>query len=103
MQQALRAYIDEILKSDQYLEYVRQKEKVKQFPELKKQIDEFRARNFEMQIGKDMVFEKIEAFEKEYEDFRENPLVSDFLAAELALCRMLQKHGNMIMNEIDFE
>ena len=46
---------------------------------------------------------KMKAFEKEYEDFRENPLVSDFLAAELALCRMLQKHGNMIMNEIDFE
>ena len=50
-----------------------------------------------------MVFEKIEAFEREYEDFRENPLVDDFLSAELAFCRMMQKYNDRIMDAIDFE
>ena len=45
----------------------------------------------------------IEAFEKEYRDFRENPLVNDFLAAELAFCRMLQNNNARITDAIDFE
>lgn len=103
MEQALTRYIEEILKSAEYQEYALQKERVKQYPELKAQIDEFRARNFEMQTSKDMVFEMIEAFEREYRDFRENPLVNDFLAAELAFCRLLQKNNARIMDAIDFE
>jgi len=103
MEQALRTYIDTLLDSPEYKEYALQKERVKQYPELKQQIDSFRARNFEMQTSKDMVFEMIEAFEKEYRDFRENPLVDDFLAAELAFCRLLQKNNARIMDAIDFE
>ncbi len=103
MEQALQAYIEKILDSEEYHEYVIQKERVKQYPELKKQIDEFRARNYEMQTSKEMVFEKIEAFEREYMDFRENPLVEDFLAAELAFCRMMQKANGRIMEAIDFD
>ena len=103
MEQALQAYIDKILESREYKEYALQKERVKEYPELKAQIDEFRARNFEMQTGKDMVFEKIEAFEKEYRDFRENPLVNDFLAAELAFCRLIQDNNARIADAINFE
>ncbi len=103
MEQALQAYIDKILETEEYQEYVIQKNKVKQQPELKAQIDAFRTRNFEMQTGKELVFEKIEAFEREYEDFRENPLVDDFLSAELAFCRMMQKYNDRIMDAIDFE
>lgn len=103
MEQALQAYIDKILESEEYREYAIQRDKVKQQPELKAQIDTFRIRNYEMQISKELVFEKIEAFEKEYEGLRENPLVADFLAAELAFCRMMQKHNGRIMEAIDFE
>ncbi|MBQ7777031.1 MAG: YlbF family regulator [Lachnospiraceae bacterium] len=103
MKQALQAYIDKILESEEYREYAKQRDKVKQYPELKAQIDEFRTRNYEMQTGRDMVFEKIEAFEREYEDFREQPLVDDFLRAELAFCRMMQEHNSAIMEAIDFE
>ena len=103
MEQALQAYIDQLLETPEYKEYTLQKEKVKQYPELKAQIDEFRARNFEMQTSKDMVFEMIEAFEREYRDFRENPLVNDFLAAELAFCRLIQRNNARITSAIDFE
>ena len=103
MEQALQVYIDKILESEEYREYAILRDKVKQQPELKAQIDAFRTRNYEMQTGKELVFEKIEAFEKEYEGFRENPLVADFLAAELAFCRMMQRHNGRIMDAIDFE
>jgi hypothetical protein len=56
-----------------------------------------------MQNSEDLVFEKIEFFEKEYEDFRDNPLVADFLEAELAFCRMMQRHYGEVMRAIDFE
>ena len=56
-----------------------------------------------MQNSEDLVFEKIEFFEKEYEDFRDNPLVADFLEAELAFCRMMQDHYAEVMKAIDFE
>ncbi len=103
MEQVLQAYIDKILESEEYREYALQRDKMKQQPELKAQIDAFRIKNFEMQTSKELVFEKIEAFEREYEGFLENPLVADFLAAELAFCRMMQKHNGKIMEAIDFE
>lgn len=103
MEQSLQAYIEKLLKSKEYQKYVEQRERVKQYPDLKKQIDEFRRRNYEMQNSEDLVFEKIEFFEKEYEDFRDNPLVADFLEAELAFCRMMQRHYGEVMRAIDFE
>ena len=103
MEQSLQTYIDKLLQSEAYLKYVEQKERVKKYPDLKRQIDEFRRRNFEMQNSGDRVFEKIDAFEREYADFRDNPLVADFLEAELAFCRIMQTHYAQVMGAIDFE
>ena len=52
MKQALQAYIDALLETPEYKEYAVQKERVKQYPELKARIDEFRTRNFEMQTSR---------------------------------------------------
>ena len=45
----------------------------------------------------------MEAFEKEYEKFREDPFVDGFLQAELAFCRMMQEVYVLLAEEIDFE
>ena len=82
-------YINKIREDEVCKEYFRQKELVStQYPDLKKQIDEFRYRNFKLQneTDADRLFD-----EREYEEFRKNPIVSDFLAAELAFCRMYQE------------
>lgn len=100
---AVEAFIAAIKDTDEYKEYVIQKEKVKQYPELKAQIDEFRSRNYELQMSEEPAFDTLEQFEKEYEDFRENILVSDFLAAELAFCRMMQDMNNCITEAVQFE
>lgn len=103
IEEEMLRYIDAIRATEEYREYERQKERVRHYPELKAQIDEYRRQNFEMQTSGDNVFERMEQFEREYEGFRENPVVSDFLAAELAFCRMMQELNIQITEALDFE
>ena len=103
VEEAVRHLIDAVLESDTYHEYDRQRKKVNQVPDLKEQIDDFRVRNFELQMSDDNALEKIEQFEREYATFRENQLVSDFLSAELAFCRMVQGINTRIAEAINFE
>ncbi|MBE5883584.1 MAG: YlbF family regulator [Lachnospiraceae bacterium] len=100
---AMNHLIEVIKESEIYQEYVTQLERVKQQPDLKQQIDDFRERNYVLQTSGEAAFDKIEQFEREYEDFRENPYVSDFLAAELAFCRMMQDINIGITEAIHFE
>ena len=103
MEDAVLAFISAIKASNEYQEYVREKERVKQYPDLKAQIDEYRKRNFLLQTSPDTAFEQIEQFENEYAGFRENPMVSDFLAAELAFCRLMQGINIRVTDSLDFE
>ena len=103
LQQVTKSLTDEILKSEVYQTYQTELEKVKQYPELKAQIDEFRRNNYLLQFRTDIDFDKLDHFEKEYENFRQQPLVADFLAAELALCRMMQDIFSDITEALDFE
>lgn len=96
-------FIAAILKTEVYANYVRELAKVKSQPELKAQIDEYRKRNFEFQSSADNDFSQLDRFEKEYEGFRANPLVADFLAAELDLCRMMQRINTRITAGLNFE
>ena len=100
---ALQQLIAEILVSDTYKEYDIQRNKVNQVPDLKAKIDDYRVRNFELQMSEDNALDKIDQFEREYANFRENPLVSDFLAAELAFCRMIQDINTQIAEAMHFE
>lgn len=101
--QAVEQMVQAIRNTDAYLEYQKQLARVKEQPELKRQIDEFRTRNFELQTSKDTSFDKLDQFTRENEAFRENPLVSDFLAAELAFCRMMQQIGLYVTDQMHFE
>ena len=101
--QAVEQMVQAIRNTDAYLEYQKQLARVKEQPELKRQIDEFRTRNFELQTSKDTNFDKLDQFTRENEAFRENPLVSDFLAAEVAFCRMMQEIDVKLAEAMDFE
>lgn len=103
--EAAKAFADKIMTSDTYKEYLCQREKIKKQPELYDKVNEFRQRNFELQNGTDSedMLDRIEAFEREYEKFRENPMVDAFLGAELALCRLMQEIYMLLADEVDFE
>lgn len=105
MEEATKKFAAYIQQSDTYKEYRNQREKLKKHPELYDKVNEFRQRNFDIQNESDSedLFDKMEAFEREYAKFRENPMVEDFLRAELAFCRMMQDINVLLTAEIDFE
>jgi len=103
IQKSLQELTENILDSEIYQEYHKQLVLVKERPGLKDRIDEFRTRNLALQTGEQTTFEQLDCLEREYASFREDPLVDDFLAAELALCRMLQKVNRVLIEAIDFE
>lgn len=103
LDETVSALIAAILKCEEYLAYRAELDKVLQVPELKPQIDEFRRRNYQLQSSTDIDFDKLDRFEKEYEDFRSDPLVSDFLAAELAFCKRMQEIESRVTAELDFQ
>jgi hypothetical protein len=41
--------------------------------------------------------------QREFESIREIPLVEDFLAAELAFCRMMQGLNNKVADALEFD
>ena len=98
--EATKKFMEEIRKSDDF-----QKNRIKQQPELFAKVQEYRKKNYELQTGAqgDELFDKMEVFERENENFRKNPLVDDFLRAELALCRMIQEIYVQITAGLDFE
>lgn len=105
IQEATQKFAAYIQQSDTYKEYLFQREKIKKQPELYEKVNEFRQRNFELQNETDSgdLLDRMEAFEREYAKFRENPLVEDFLRAELSFCRMMQDINTLLTSEIDFE
>ena len=103
VEQSLDNLIDTIKSDDIYLEYKKQLDLLRQDPELKRQVDDFRKRNYDMQMGGDLDFAKLESFREEYREFRTNPLVDSFLAAELDFCRMMQNINFKIIDAVDFE
>lgn len=103
--EAAKKFANQIMISDTYKEYLFQREKIKKQPELYEKVNEFRQRNFDLQNapeGEDL-FERMEVFEEEYERFRENPLVDDFLEAEITFCRMMQDVYVLLAEQIDFD
>jgi len=103
VENAVDEAIEAIKKTKVYLEYRKQLERVKQVPGLKEQIDEFRVQNFQLQNSDDIAMDKIDEFERKYESFRSNPIVEDFLAAELSFCRMIQEMQERIISGVEFE
>ncbi len=103
--EAASKFAGTIMDSGTYREYLFQREKIKKQPDLYEKVNEFRQRNFDLQneTESDELLDRVEAFELEYEKFRENPLVDDFLRAELAFCRLMQEVYVLLAEEIDFE
>lgn len=101
----INGLIDSIKNTREYREYEFQKNKVKRIPELKARVDEFRKKRFQLHnsFQSDNLMEDTEHLQYENAELLENPIVSDFLQAELDFCRMMQNVNECIMDAIDFE
>ncbi|MCD8069718.1 MAG: YlbF family regulator [Lachnospiraceae bacterium] len=97
--------IHRIVSSGIYKEYRESLEKVAQYPELKERLDRFRTRNYEVQVNMEdgSSFDSLEDLEREKRELTQNPLLAEVLAAELALCRMMQEVMDRLVVSLDFE
>ena len=105
VQEALEQLAKAVKESEVYREYRRQSERVDNAGDMREKIDEYRVRNFELQnsVQTEDLLDKLDDFEREYEKFREDPLVEEFLDAELAFCRMMQEIDVKLAEAMDFE
>ena len=105
VQEALEQLAQAVKESEVYREYRRQSERVDNAGDMREKIDEYRVRNFELQnsVQTEDLLDKMDDFEREYEKFREDPLVEEFLDAELAFCRMMQEIDVKLAEAMDFE
>ncbi len=103
LQESLDRLVRAVKDSPEYKEYLRMRAKIHMEPEKEKAVNEFRARNYKLHAysGADL-FAEADVMEKEYAPLRSQPNVNEFLAAELAVCRMVQNINFRLMEEIDF-
>ncbi len=98
--------INVIRESNEFNKYHGMLEKINRYPDLKKRVDEFRLKNFELQnsdMDRFWLAQETDRFDREYEKLRSDPLVHGFLAEELALCRLMQDVFGRIVEAIEFE
>ena len=105
IEQTLEEFVGCLKESRTYQKYLQERKRLELFPELKQRIDEYRRNLYILQNSEDgdKLFDEVEQLEAEGTSLRDNRLVSDFLAAELALCRMMQEIYTWITAELEFD
>ena len=100
----INGLIRAVKESPEYKEYQRVRELVHRDPEKEKAIHEFRRRNFELHKRRDVdLYSETDRLEKEFAPLRAEPYVNEYLSAELAVCRMVQRINYRQMEEIEFD
>lgn len=94
-----------IVESPEYREYERCKKRVAEEPELHRQINKFRRAGYILQKTKQggELYEGMERLESEYREFCEDPRMMEYMAAELSVCRLMQKVNQELLSAIDLE
>ena len=105
LKKSLDDLIEALEKSDVYKRYKDACTQVRMYPEKEKRLQEFRKKNYLVQNSKDAidVYVEAERLEKEYADIYRDPLLLEFLAAEVAVCRFVQHVNRELISCLDFE
>ena len=91
--------------SEEYKNYLRIKREIEQNEALCHRVNDFRARNFQLHttLEGEELYNAMENFEREQANFRKDPLVNQFLAAELRMVRIIQQVEKTIVDGIDLD
>lgn len=100
----IQEFINRLKQTQEYKLYVKNRSRVREYPGLQEEINEYRKKNYLLQKSDDEgLFDRVDEFEKEYEQFRANPVVEEYLQSELAVCRMIQEINMQIADAIDLD
>ena len=82
-----------LLESEAFLRYQKVRAEVHNYPEKEYRLHEFRRKNYFLQNSKEQLdlFTEEGRLEQEYADVYKDPLLGEYLAAEVAVCRIIQQ------------
>lgn len=100
----LHALTDAMRNTIDYQSYLKLEAELDKDKELKRKVDEFRLRNFSLQKEENVdLFDAVDDIDREFVELRKNPVVEEYLEAELSVCRMVQKVLNAINHEVKID
>lgn len=99
--------VREIQTTEQYKRFLESKREIEKFPEKLRVANEFRRKNFELQMLGDQIdlFDEMDKMEKEYEICIQDNVIQDYLYAEMEFCNIMKEINYAILKplEIDVE
>ena len=93
---------EHIRASEEYQTYLKTKHALRENEELSRNLQEFRAKNYQNRQGVNPYDEMIE-LTREYDELLHNSIVSDFLQAEQQICKLLQQVFDSIAEGLEFD
>jgi len=109
MTDKIKSFADEFVghlrKSSEYLNYEEKIRVLLNYPDLMKQINEYRRENFEIQNNYegDELYDRMEEFSSRYEDLIEDSRVREFLDSEANLCKLIRDVNTYIIEGLEFK
>ena len=95
---------EHIRASEEYRTYLRTKQALLENEELSRHLQEFRAKNYELQNRQGVnPYDEMIELTREYDELLHNSVVSDFLQAEQQICKLLQRVFDSIAEGLEFE
>ncbi len=100
----LNALTDAMRNTIDYQSYLKLEAELDKDKDLKKRVDEFRLRNFSLQKEENVdLFDAVDDIDREFVELRKNPVVEEYLEAELSVCKMVQRVLNAIHHEVKID
>lgn len=105
VEQAVGDLAKAVCESREYIRYQDIRAKVHEDLELEQKIHAYRKDTYRLQNTMDgaALLELADRMERESVEFRKNPLVNEYLDAELSFCRLVQHINWELVSKIDFD
>ena len=93
---------EHIRASEEYRTYLRTKQALLENEELSRHLQEFRAKNYDLQNRQGVnPYDEMIELTREYDELLHNSVVSDFLQAEQQICKLLQQVFDSIASDLN--
>lgn len=102
-----KAFAAKLKKSEAYVDYLNYKSFIDRQPELKEKVQAFRRKSFEIQAGHNYgyfnAYENLISLKHDNEDLLAEPIVKEFLEAELKVSKLLSQVLSTFAEEVEFD
>lgn len=90
---------------DEFRRYRRIRRQMHDYPEKEKRLNEFRMKNYQLQNAAEQIdlFSESDRLMQDYGDLYGDPVTREFLAAEVAVCRIVQNVNRELIESLEFE